>query len=147
MEKFTGLVTALALACAPVFAQTAPGAVNIQNWQGMLVDAACAASQNTKADQAKSDQGTTVDSGRPEKAHSKAGSESTECAVSNSTSAFALKTTSGQVLQFDSVGNMRAAEALKNKANWTKDLSAGKPVHAKVSGTLSGETITVASLH
>ena len=49
-------------------------------------------------------------------------------------------------MKFDSVGNIRAAEMLKSKANWTKDLSAGKPIHAKVSGTLSGETVTVASL-
>jgi len=147
MEKFAGLFTVFALACAPAFAQaenhpSAPAPLNIQQWRGTLVDASCAGSSNTKS----AEQGTTVDSGRPQKGHAKADTASTGCTVSSSTSAFALQTDSGQVLRFDSVGNIRAAEALKNKANWTKDLSAGKPIHAKVSGTLSGDTITVTSL-
>jgi len=152
MENFAGLFAAFVLACAPAFAQaeshpSAPAPLNIQQWRGTLVDASCAGSSTTKsAEQGSAEQGTTVDSGRPQKGHAKADTASTGCTVSSSTSAFALQTDSGQVLRFDSVGNIRAAEALKNKANWTKDLSAGKPIHAKVSGTLSGDTITVTSL-
>ncbi|MBZ5591936.1 MAG: hypothetical protein LAP39_06850 [Acidobacteriia bacterium] len=154
MEKFAGLLTALALACVPAFAQAenhppSTTAVNIQQWRGTLVDAACPGASNTKtADQssAPAAPGPAVDSGRPKKGHAKGESSPAGCAVSSSTSAFALQTDGGQVLKFDSVGNIRAAEMLKSKANWTKDLSEGKPIHAKVSGTLAGETITVASI-
>lgn len=154
MEKFAGLLTAITLACAPAFAQAeshppSTTAVNIQQWHGTLVDATCAGASNTKsADQssAPGEQNPSVDSGRPKKGHAKTESSAVSCAVSNSTSAFALQADGGQVLKFDSVGNIRATEMLKSKANWTKDLSAGKPIHAKVAGTLSGDTITVASL-
>lgn len=152
MEKFAGLFGALALTCGLVFAQsgghsTGTTAVAIQQWHGTLVDASCAGSSNAKpADAATTPATQPVDSGRPHKAHAKGESPAAGCAVSSSTSAFALQEAGGQVMKFDSVGNIRAAEMLKSKANWTKDLSAGKPIHAKVSGTLSGETVTVASL-
>jgi hypothetical protein len=66
------------------------------------------------------------------------------CSVSNSTTAFALKTKEGQLLKFDGVGNTRAAEELKVK--WAQNLSAGKPIHAKVSGSVNGDTVTVTSV-
>jgi len=142
MEQFAGLLAGFALACSLALAQTGTSAVTIQQWHGTLVDASCAGSSNTKT----AEQGQPVDTGRPQKGHAKAESPASGCAVSSTTSAFALQTAGGQVVKFDSVGNIRAAEMLKSKPNWTKDLSAGKPIHAKVSGTLSGETITVASL-
>ena len=158
MEKFAGLFGALTLTCGLAFAQsgghsTGTTAVAIQQWHGTLVDAGCSGSSNAKAADsasapAEQSQAATqpVDTGRPHKAHAKAESPAAGCAVTSSTSAFALQAVGGQVMKFDSVGNIRAAEMLKSKANWTKDLSAGKPIHAKVSGTLSGETVTVASL-
>jgi hypothetical protein len=169
MEKFAGLFAGLTLACGLAFAQTdspsagatspattspattSPGTtmVTIQQWRGTLVDASCAGSSNTKtADQASqpAEQGQAVDTGRPHKAHAKSETPAAGCTVSSSTTAFALQTNDGHVMPFDSVGNIRAAETLKSKANWTKDISAGKPIHAKVSGTLTGETITVAAL-
>ena len=149
MEKFAGLLAGLTLTCGMVFAQ----AVTIQQWHGTLVDAGCAGPSTAKTADAASAPaeegqaaGQAVDSGRPQKGHAKAEAPASGCTLSSSTSAFALQAASGQVFKFDSVGNIRAAEMLKSKASWTKDLSAGKPIHAKVSGTLSGETITVASL-
>ena len=147
MEKFAGLFAAIILTCGSAFAQGGTAAVTIQQWHGTLVDASCAGSSNAKAaDAAGAPTTQAVDTGRPEKKHAKSESPAPGCAVTSSTSAFALQTVGGQVLKFDSVGNIRAAEMLKSKANWTKDLSAGKPIHSKVSGTLSGETITVTSL-
>jgi hypothetical protein len=154
MEKFAGLFTVITLACGMAFAQAGShsagtAAVTIQQWHGTLVDAGCAGSSNAKtadAASAPAEQTQPVDKGRPQKAHAKTESPASGCAVTSSTSAFALQAVGGQVMKFDSVGNIRAAEMLKSKANWTKDLSAGKPIHAKVSGTLSGETVTVASL-
>ena len=154
MEKFAGLFAGLTLAFGLAFAQSGghsagTAAVAIQQWHGTLVDASCAGSSNAKpADSASApaEQTQPVDTGRPQKAHVKGESPASGCAVTSSTSAFALQAPGGQVMKFDSIGNIRAAEMLKSKANWAKDLSAGKPIHAKVAGTLSGETITVASL-
>jgi hypothetical protein len=154
MEKFAGLFGVLTLTCGLAFAQSGghsagTAAVTIQQWHGTLVDASCAGSSNAKpadAASAPAEQTQPVDKGRPQKAHAKAESPAAGCAVTSSTSAFALQEAGGQVLKFDSVGNIRAAEMLKSKATWTKELSAGKPIRAKVSGTLSGETVTVASL-
>lgn len=149
MEKFAGLLVGLTLASGLAFAQP----VTIQQWHGTLVDAGCAVSSTAKTADAASAPaeegqaaGQAVDSGRPQKGHAKADAPVSGCTLSSSTNAFALQATGGQVFKFDSVGNIRATEMLKTKANWTKDLNAGKPIHAKVSGTLSGETITVASL-
>jgi len=103
-------------------------AVNIQHWKGTLVDANCAAGGG----------------GSDQSSQSKKGSS---CTVSSSTTMFALQTGAGQVLKFDAVGNMRVAEELKNKKKWSKDMSDGKPIHAGVSGNLTGDTITVTSIH
>lgn len=186
MEKFTGLLTVLPLACGLLFAQadspqtpastteTRPATTSttgvstpaIQQWRGTLVDASCAAGTKTAAsataeanenstnaqtaDQSSgtSEQSSSVDTGRPHKGHRNRGAKASEagCAVTNSTSMFALQTEGGQVMRFDSVGNARAAEALKSKEKWTKDLSANKPIRAKVSGMMTGDTITVTSV-
>jgi len=69
--------------------------------------------------------------------------QSQGCQVTSGTKNFALKTKEGQLYRFDDVGNMRAAQELQNKKKWTKDMSDGKPVIAKVSGNLNGDTITV----
>jgi hypothetical protein len=72
---------------------------------------------------------------------------SAQCPVSSSTSKFGLKLEDGTVVRFDSVGNERAAQELKTKTKWTKDLTDGKPIKAKVSGTMNGDTVTVVSIH
>jgi hypothetical protein len=134
----------------------------IQQWRGTLVDASCAsgtkstasaassASATAEADQSSgaSDQNSSVDTGRPHRGHRNSATKASEpgCTVTNSTSIFALQTEGGQVMRFDSVGNSRAAETLKSKEKWTKDLTANKPIRAKVSGLLTGDTITVTSI-
>ncbi len=126
--------------------------VAIQHWHGTLVDASCAngggsSASTPAADESSAKSGSaSVDSGRPEKGHKKNMEQAQSCPVSTSTSAFALKTADGQVMKFDAVGSSRAAEELKTKTGWTKDLSAGKPIRAKVSGMLNGDTITVTSI-
>jgi hypothetical protein len=167
MVKIAGCFAALLLLCGVALAQTdsqQPAAktskqadpsrgstpVAIQNWRGTLVDASCAsgggASTQAADDNSTKGESKSVDSGRPEKGHKGHKEQSQSCPVSTSTSAFALKTEGGQVMKFDAVGSARAAEELKTKSGWTKDLSAGKPIHTKVSGTLNGDTITVTSI-
>lgn len=157
MVKIAGSFAALFLVYGVASAQTdaqkpsASGGVNVQSWQGILVDANCAGGSGAAESQATKEnsgenKGAAVDSGRPEKGHKKDHGEMQSCPVSSSTTAFALKTKEGQVMKFDAIGNARAAEELKTKASWAKDVAAGKPVHAKVTGILNGDNITVTSI-
>ena len=157
MVKIAGSLASLFLVYGLAVAQTdaqKPGGSNrenVQSWQGTLVDANCAGgsgaaeSQATKENSGES-KGAGVDSGRPEKGHKKDHGEMQSCQVTSSTTAFALKTKDGKVMKFDVIGNARAAEEVKTKASWSKDVAAGKPVHAKVTGILSGDNITVTSI-
>ena len=154
MVKIAGSFVALLLASGLALAQTdtqKSSASNVQSWQGTLVDANCAsgggsAESPTAKENNGENKGAAVDSGRPEKGHKKDHGEMQSCPVSSSTTAFALKTKDGKVMKFDAIGNARAAEELKTKASWSKDVAAGKPVHAKVTGILSGDNITVTSV-
>lgn len=112
----------------------------IQHWHGTLVDASCASGGSASTPAADGS------SAKSDKHHKKDNAQAQSCPVSTSTSMFALKTADGQVMKFDSVGSERAAKELKEKGAWTKDLSAGKPIRAKVSGVLNGDTITVTSI-
>lgn len=152
MVKIAGFFAMLLLLSGLSLAQTetkqsSPSAgVNVQSWQGILVDANCAGGGAAAKESSEENKGAAVDSGRPEKGHKKDHGEMQSCPVSSSTTAFALKTKDGQVMKFDAIGNARAAEQLKTKGSWSKDVAAGKPVHAKVTGILSGENITVTSI-
>jgi hypothetical protein len=92
-----------------------------QSYKGTLMDMACAGS------------GAAADS-------------SHGCAVSASTKEFALRTKDGQTLRFDSVGNDRVAEVLRNKKKWNDLVSAGKPIAVTVNGAVSGEKLMVVSI-
>jgi len=129
----------------------------IRSWKGTLMDASCASgtgasspaaeSGNTEAKDNKSADGDSPDgkAAKPHKNHrNRVDPQVQACAVSNSTTAFALKTKDGQILKFDAVGNTRAAEELKTK--WGQSLSAGKPIRAKVSGSINGDMVTVTSV-
>ena len=131
-------------------------AVAVQSWHGVLVDGNCTGGSGTSASstgsadsqskESTADQKTSVDTGRPHRGHKNRSAETQSCPVSSSTGVFALKTDSGQVMKFDMVGNSRAAEILKTKPAWTKHLSENKPIKAKVSGILNGDTITVTDI-
>jgi len=151
MVKIAGSFAALLLVSGLALAQTdaqKSSVSNVQSWQGTLVDANCASgSPESQAKESNGEnKGAAVDSGRPEKGHKKDHGEMQSCPVSSSTTAFALKTKDGKVMKFDAIGNARAAEELKTKTSWSKDVAAGKPVHAKVTGILSGDNITVTSI-
>ena len=111
-------------------------AVETHTYKGTLVDASCAGntSQNTSANQSN------------EKSAKTSADRAANCTVSANTKEFALQTTDGKVLRFDSVGNERAEEALKNQKKWGAKASEGKAISAKVSGTLDGNNLTVVSL-
>jgi hypothetical protein len=66
------------------------------------------------------------------------------CAVSPATALFALRLQDGRVLPFDSIGNDRVR---KRKNKWVGAASSGKPVQAKVSGTVLGDKLLVLSIN
>ena len=111
-------------------AASKPAELKTQTYRGTLMDAACAGasekSSGSKAAVADQSQG---------------------CKVSASTKEFALRTDSGETLRFDSVGNGRAEEAIKNKKNWSTDAAAGKPIRAKVIANANGDKLTVMSIN
>jgi len=128
---------------------------DVRSWRGTLMDANCAsgggasspAAGSGEAKETKSADSDSPDAkaAKPHKNHrNRVDPQAQACAVSNSTTAFALKTKEGQILKFDAVGNNRAAEVLKTK--WGQNLSAGKPIHAKVSGIANADTVTVTSV-
>ena len=130
---------------------------NVRSWRGTLMDANCAGgsgasspaadSGNSEAKENKSadSDSTEAKPAKPHKNHrNRVDPQVQACAVSSSTTAFAIKTKDGQVLKFDGVGNNRAAEELKTK--WAQNLNAGKPIRAKVSGMINGDMVTVTSV-
>ena len=110
-----------------------------QKFKGTLVDAACSPSSTQETAPAESSK-----TKKSEKANRVARvDQGSSCPPSANTNQFALKTNDGKLLKFDSVGNLRAQEAMKNK-KWSEH--ADKPIHAKVNGLITGETLTVLSL-
>jgi hypothetical protein len=96
-----------------------------QTYTGIVVDAMCATHAVTAAPPGPPDD---------------------RCDVSPATTLFALRLQNGRILQFDSVGNDRVQNA-NRKNKWVETASSGKPVHAKVSGSLLGDKLIVVSIH
>lgn len=112
--------------------------VQTQIYRGTLVDASCAAGTGAGAAASADSSGGTQKKSK--------GAPAGGCSVSSSTSQFALQMQDGRTVKFDSVGNMRAQTALKEKKKWSEAASAGKPIRAKVGGTITGEKLTVVSV-
>jgi cytoskeletal protein RodZ len=158
-------------------AQTSrPPEAKTQTYKGTLVDASCAtpgtvssttttttstaskAERTTDASTKSStetsattetttaDRGAaTADTGKAKRDHPAAADQA--CTPSASSAAFALKLEDGRVVKFDSVGNMRAQEAFKNKKKWQEMASSGKPIHVKASGMMSDDKLVVMSVN
>jgi hypothetical protein len=105
-----------------------------QIYSGTLMDASCAGS------------GPAPSTASADRAAAPAPGDTPGCTVSASTTQFAIKLKDGQVMKFDSVGNMRAQEAFKLKKKWADNATANKPIRVKVSGVLNGEKLTVVSI-
>lgn len=116
--------------------------VQTQIYRGTLVDASCSGS-GAAGTGAGSPASTDSSGGTQKKSKS---APAGGCSVSSSTSQFALQMQDGRTVKFDSVGNMRAQTALKEKKKWSEAASAGKPIRAKVGGTITGEKLTVVSV-
>jgi hypothetical protein len=119
-----------------------------QTYKGTLVDASCAggagpststkSSTQSAADRNAEKSATTGEANR-------SGSES--CGATSSTNQFGLRMKDGSTMKFDAVGNERAKEAIATRKKWSDAIAAGKPVQVSVSGTESGNQLTVVSIH
>ena len=85
-------------------------------WQGYLMDSACAAKMKDKA-----------------------ASHKAKCALSCQKGGYGIVTSEGKYVKFDERGNAKALEALKTT---TKD----QDLMAKVTGTMDGDVIQVESV-
>jgi hypothetical protein len=119
---------------------TNPPEMKTSNFKGVLVDMACASpgSGGDSSKAAASDEKNT--------ANRDAGSGS-DCPVSANSSQFGMKMDDGKTVKFDMVGNQRTQDMIKNDKGWNKEITANKPIHAKVSGVLNGDKLIVSSIH
>jgi hypothetical protein len=108
-----------------------------QTYSGTLTDASCAGSPASSPTPAPS---ATADRSTPP-------ADNQTCPVSANTNQFALKLKDGKIVKFDNVGNLRAQEAFKAHKKWNDDSAANKPIHAKASGVLNGDQLTVVSIN
>ena len=127
-------VTSLALA-------QAPSQQRESSYKGTLVDASCGTSGPGAASAA------TPSKPRSEANRTAAPENAGKtCSVSAATTRFALKLDDGRTIRFDSVGDLRAQEALKNRKKWTEAAGSGKPIRAKVSGFMTDNKLMVISI-
>lgn len=131
---------------------TNPAEMKSTTFKGVLVDMSCASRSSGSAATAQSGMAAPAPSSaavsdQVNSANRSAGDSGTSCPVSSSSSEFGMKLDDGRVVRFDLVGNERAKEALKNEKGLGKDLSANKPLHAKVNGVMVGDQLIVASIH
>jgi hypothetical protein len=124
---------------------TNPAEVKTTWFKGVLVDMSCAShAGSTAATPAPASAASSDSANSANRAASDSGSS---CPVSASSTEIGMKLEDGRTVRFDLVGNQRAQDALKNDKSWSKDLSANKAIHAKVSGVLNGDKLIVADIH
>ena len=135
-------------------ASTTPAEMKTATFKGVLVDIACASHTSASAEAAPAAGGATQPSDPSKAAASDQSNAATRsasdsgasCPVSASSSELGMKLDDGKTVRFDLVGNQRAQDAMKNDKRWSKDISANKPIHAKVSGVLNGDKLIVSSI-
>jgi hypothetical protein len=113
----------------------------ITTYKGTLVDASCAGGSSSAAPPSDSKAASDAKTGG-----NNAGGGGPACSPSANTTQFGLKLKDGRTIKFDTVGNQRVQEALKNKKKWSDAVNAGKPIRARVDGAETGDTFTVVSV-
>ena len=105
-------------------------------WTGTLLDAGCRAT-HTESKETKSDEnGTKSKTTR---------TETVDCPVATTTTAFGMVTSDGKYVRFDPGSNTRIIEMLKNK-KWDKEISEHVPLTVRVVGKANGELIVLESI-
>jgi hypothetical protein len=158
MRKLLVLGASLALFSVMAFADS---------WSGTLVDATCAMqNQSQPSQQSQAAQPDTQAAQSGQQATDQAGKwgSNAACEPSSTTTAFALRTMSGQTYQLDDAGNAKVITAMKDRADRMKDegtsstssgssstgsstgASTAMAVHATVKGALNNNIIKVDSV-
>jgi hypothetical protein len=136
-----------------------------ESWNGTLVDATCAMQnqqgqqgqsqpyQQSQPNQRSQSQSTEPgQSGQYGQSQQQGSSSYSACEPTSTTTAFALRTSSGQTYQLDDAGNAKVITAMKDRADRMKDegmpstSQTTTPVHATVKGTLNNNIIKVDSV-
>jgi len=112
-------------------------------WTGTLVDASCHTSQTAHRESSET---THPDENTTKTTTTKSDSYMTECPVTTTTTNFGLMTDNGQFVSFDQPSNTRVIEVVKKNKNWSRDMSAHKPVKVTVVGNRRGDTVVVESI-
>jgi hypothetical protein len=145
----------LAFAAIPIFAgglfaQTASSAqtesqstttttsTSGNNYNGVLVDEGCV-TRNTEKKETSSnpDQSTTTTTTT---------TSTTSCPVTTSTTSFALQTSDGKYIHFDTPSNARIVEMVKSNEAWKKSMESREPLRVRVVGSPNGDVIVVESI-
>ena len=128
-------------------AASTPAEMKTATFKGVLVDMSCASHASSSTGTSPADSGAAPAPDQKNSANRAASDSGSSCPVSASTSEFGMKMDDGRTVRFDLVGNQRAQDAVKNDKGWNKDISANKPIHAKISGVLNGDKLIVSSIH
>jgi len=129
----------------------APAEMKTSSFKGVLVDLSCAGGTSSPSASASEttagSTGAAVDNASQNKSANRSTGDSSSGSPSANSTQLGMKLDDGRTVRFDLVGNQRAQDALKNDKRCSKDLAAGKPIHAKVSGALSGDKLIVSSIN
>jgi len=101
---------------------------------GTLVDAGCYSTHSHSKDTNSNERSTTT----TEKT-----SDSSNCPITTSSTAFGLMTPDGKYVSLDEAGNQRVIELVKSNKTWNENMAEHKPVTVRVIGTPNGDTIVV----
>ena len=124
-----------------------PAEMKTANYKGVLVDMSCASHTPGAASTSESPGGAAADSEKANSANRSASDSGASCPASANSTALGMKLDDGKTVRFDLVGNQRAQDELKNNKSWNKELSAGKPIHAKVIGAMNNDKLIVSDIH
>lgn len=125
----------------------APAEMKTGSYKGVLVDMSCASQSTGGTAAAPATNKPSQPSEAANSANRATGDSGATCPITAQSNNIGMKLDNGQTVRFDLVGNQRAQDALKNDKGWSKDLSANKPIHAKVDGVLQGDKLIVSSIH
>jgi len=112
------------------------------NYEGTLVDAGFRTThtESNRSETSKPDENTT----RTQTTNTK--TDSTECPVTQQTSAFGLMTSDGKFVRFDDPSNTRIIEMVKKNKGWSQSMSDQKPIRVRVVGTPHGDVVVLDSI-
>ena len=122
-------------------AQSPATEMKTRNYSGILADASCVTGGSANASAAATAKTAASDADR-----AAATGQAQACAVSASTTQFAIKFKEGQIVKLDDVGNLRAQETLKSKKKWSEAAASGKPINVSANGVLTGDQLITMSI-